>query len=87
MSSADNFCKQFGPRSGPTFCRACSGSKLFDTQMVFLKEFLEKDEFEKKQQTTKKHKKFPRGKGVNAHVMVPYKLSFYVFVRFLFKIP
>ena len=22
MSSADNFCKQFGPRSGPTKCRA-----------------------------------------------------------------
>ena len=31
LSSADNFCKQFGPRSGPTE----SGSKLFDTQIVF----------------------------------------------------
>ena len=55
--------------------------------MAFLKEFFEKDDFEKNQQTTKKHEKFPRGKGVNAHVMVPYKLSYYVFVRFLFKIP
>ena len=32
MSSADNLCKQFGPRSGPTECRFWSGSKLFDTQ-------------------------------------------------------
>ena len=22
VSSAENICKQFGPRSGPTFCRA-----------------------------------------------------------------
>ena len=33
VSSADNLCKQFGPRS------ALSGSELFDTMMVFLKEF------------------------------------------------
>ena len=42
MSSADNLCKQFGPRPGPTKCRACSGSKLFDTLMVFLKDFFKK---------------------------------------------
>ena len=35
-----------------------------DTQMVFLKEFSKKDDFEKNQQTTKKHKKFPRGGGM-----------------------
>ena len=34
--------ERFGPRSGPTKCRACSGSKLFDTLIVFLKEFLKK---------------------------------------------
>ena len=33
VSSADNLGKQFGPRSG---------SKLFDTLMVFLKEFFQK---------------------------------------------
>ena len=44
--SADNLCKQFGSRSG---------SKLFDTLMVFLKEFFEKADFEKYQQTKKKH--------------------------------
>ena len=52
VSSADNFCKQFGPRSGPTKCRAWSGSNLFDTQMVFKKEFFEKVDFEKSKQTT-----------------------------------
>ena len=34
VSYVDNFCKQFGPRSGPTFW---SGSKLIDTLIVFLK--------------------------------------------------
>ena len=33
---------------------------IFDTQMVFLKEFFEKVDFEKKNQTTKKHGKFPK---------------------------
>ena len=31
LSSVDNICKQFGPRSGPIECRFLSGSKLFDT--------------------------------------------------------
>ena len=35
--SADNLCKQSGPRSDPTKCPACSGSKLFDTLMVVKK--------------------------------------------------
>ena len=30
VTSGDSLCKQFGPRSGPTKCRASSGSKLFD---------------------------------------------------------
>ena len=62
VSSADNFCKQFGPRSGPTKCPAWSGSNLFHTQMVVPKEFFEKVDFEKKQQMRKRHEKFPRGK-------------------------
>ena len=37
LSSTDNLCKQFGPRSG-----LWSGSKLFDTLIVFPKEFLKK---------------------------------------------
>ena len=50
MSSADNLCKQFGPRSGTvtTKCWAWSGSKLFDTLMVFLKVIFRKSWFLKK---------------------------------------
>ena len=54
MLSADNLCQQFEPRPGPTECWSCSGSKLFDTLIVFLKEFLEKVDFEKYRQTTSK---------------------------------
>ena len=62
--SADNLCKQFGPRPGPTKHRALSGSKLFDALMVFLKEFFEKVDFEEKyQQMTKKREKLPRGQS------------------------
>ena len=40
-----------------------SGFKLFDTQMLFLKEFFEKVDFEKNQPTTAKHaKNYPAGK-------------------------
>ena len=47
VSCADNFCKQFGPRSGPTKFRARSGFKLFDTLIIFLREAFEKVDFEK----------------------------------------
>ena len=47
--AADNFCKQFGPRSGPTQCGAWSGSKLFDTDGIPERsEVSEKVHFEKK---------------------------------------
>ena len=39
---ADNLCKQFGPKSGPTECRSWPGSKPFDTLIVFLKGFFVK---------------------------------------------
>ena len=51
--SADNLCKQIGTRSGLTEFWACCGSKLFDTLMVFLKDFFLKGGFLKNQQTTK----------------------------------
>ena len=60
LSSADNLCKQFRPRSGKTKHWAWSGSKLFDTLRLFLKDFLEKVNFFKKNpQTTKKHAELP----------------------------
>ena len=45
---SDNLSKKFGPRSGPTKCRAWYGSKLFDTLMIFLKEFQEKSSWRQK---------------------------------------
>ena len=54
VPSADNLCKQFKPRSGPIKRPARSGSKLFDSLIVFLKEFLEKVDFEKKSADDKK---------------------------------
>ena len=42
LSSADNLRKWFGPRSGPTEGWSSSGSKQFDTLIVFLKGFFEK---------------------------------------------
>ena len=47
-------------RSGPTKGRAWSGSKLFDTLIVILKEFWKKkNNFEKYQQTRKKDETYP----------------------------
>ena len=52
-------CKQFGPRSGLKECRSWSGSNLFDTLIVFLKEFFEKVNFENRLQTAVKAWKIP----------------------------
>ena len=54
-----NICKQFESRLGLTKGRSRSGSKLFGTLIVLLKEFFKKVHFEKNQQTTKKHEKLP----------------------------
>ena len=52
MWSADNLCKQFGPRSEQTDI----GPVLDPNCLTFwLKEFYEKGDFEKNQQTTKNH--------------------------------
>ena len=59
VSSADNRCKRFAPRSGPTKRRARSGSKLSDTLMVFLKEFFEKVNFEKISRRQKSVQNYP----------------------------
>ena len=41
-----------------------------DTQIVFLEAFFEKVDFEKNQQTTKKHKHFLWGKELKIHVQL-----------------
>ena len=65
--SADNFSKQFGPRSGLTYMhRAWSGYKLIDTLIIFLKEIFKKVYFDNKSADyKKKHEKFLRGQKVN----------------------
>ena len=50
--SADKLCKYIGPRSGLA-SHSWSGSHLFDTQMVFLKEFFKKVDFVKISKLTK----------------------------------
>ena len=42
---------------------------MFDTLMVFLKKFLEKDDFEQNQQMTKTYEKFPCMLRVNLGLM------------------
>ena len=66
VSSADNNCKQFGPRLGPTFFfwRAWSGSNLFDIQMLFLNNFSKKLILKKISRRQKNMKIFPRGKDL-----------------------
>ena len=64
MSSAYNF----GNRLDPDQARQHVGPNLdpifLDIQMVFLKEFFEKVNFEKKnEQTTKRHEKIRRGQS------------------------
>ena len=74
VSSADNFCKQIGPRSGPLKRWYWSESKLFDTQMVFLKEFFEKLILKKISRRQKGMNNFPGGQrvknfmGTNCHI-------------------
>ena len=54
VSSADNFCKPFGSRSGLTKHRTRAGSKLFDTCKKISKTTMKEN-----QQTTKKHENYP----------------------------
>ena len=54
LSSADILYKQIAPRSAGTECQFLSGSKTYDTLMVFLKDFFK--EFRRRQY---KHAKSP----------------------------
>ena len=54
-SSADNLYKQFGPRSGPIECWSWSGSKMFGTLKVFLKEIFFENWLWKNSANSKKH--------------------------------
>ena len=52
-NTAYDLCEQYGPRSGPTECRSLSGANPLDTLIVVLKEYFEKVNLEKCQQTVK----------------------------------
>ena len=52
---------------------------MFDTLIVFLKEFFKKVDFEINQQTTKTLEKFPRGQRVNMHVQLCSGARFLIF--------
>ena len=87
VSSADNFCKQFGPGSGPTKRWAWSGSKLYDTLIIFLKEFFEKLDSENNQQTTKKREIFPGGKELKMHVQLLSGVRYLIICQIVLRLP
>ena len=60
VSSADNFCKRLGSRSGLTKHRTRAGSKLFDTCKKISKTTMKEN-----QQTMKKHVNYPVGKELS----------------------
>ena len=69
MSSAGNLCKQFGSKSGPTFCRTWFRSKLFDTLRLFRKGWFEK---QKNQQTTKSMQNYTAWKKFESSTVITY---------------
>ena len=64
-ASADNLNKYFGIRSGPTECPSWSGSKPFDTLILFLQDFFEKFNFVKVSRQHQKREKLPSMQKVN----------------------
>ena len=66
LSSVDNLCKQFGSSSGSLKCPSSSRSRQFDTLILFLKEFFEKVDFEKKSaEDREKKQNYPVGKELD----------------------
>ena len=72
LLSADNLDKQFGPRSGPTEGRAWYGSKLFDTRMLFLKEYFEKSSVEKYLSMQTIPEQLPSRQRVNEQILMTH---------------
>ena len=68
--SADNLCKQFESKSRPTERRSWPGFKLFDTLIMFLKEFFEKIIFEKKTADDKSMKNYQA--ELTYYCMIPW---------------
>ena len=75
MSSADNICKQFRPRSSPTQRSVRSGFKLFDAPIVLLTEFF-KILIIKKVAEDKKACKLPSSPRANLGLDIKFIPSF-----------
>ena len=80
MSSTDNRCKQFVPRSGLNVRPDMDQNYL--TLVVFLKELFEKVDFEKNQQTTNSMKKLPRMQKVK----LEYRWAHLLALRLIYSI-
>ena len=61
------FANNFDPDQARKKCRAWSGSKLFDTLMVFLKEFFEKVNLKKIHRQQKSMQNYPACKELSKH--------------------
>ena len=70
MPSVDNFANSLDPDLARQNVRPDLDSNCL-TLMVLLKEFFEKVDFEKNQQTSKKHEKLPRMQRVKHMQLVP----------------
>ena len=84
LLSVGNLYKQFGPRSGPTKCRSWSGSKLFDTLIVFLKQFFEKVNLEKVSRGEQKHEELCTS---HLYPLLPHLRGWWGIVTFHFSEP
>ena len=70
MSSADDFWKQFGPRSGLTEHLTRSGYMLFDTLMLFLNEYFEKVKLKISADDEKNHLNLPSMQRVKPDIVL-----------------
>ena len=75
VTSSDNLCKQFVPRSGPTERRTRPGSKLFDTLKVFLKVIFENIDLKRKSANDKRLQFYPVGKEFKTFSLVALVLK------------
>ena len=84
--SADNLCKQFGPRSGPTDHLAWSGLKLFATLMVFKKKESKKLILKKVRSWQNSVKNYPVCKEIKLNFMVNTKIIKNISLNIIFTI-
>ena len=80
VSSADNLCKQFGLRSGPTKCRVWSGSNCLTRWLYSWNNILKKNDFGKISRRQKSMQNYPVGKELKHIYIIVLFLPFEVLV-------